>query len=225
MTISLPPSHSWYLISFVFPFTAHAPYKTLESHSTPITALDFSEPYGTLVSSSQDDPQPRVWDLMTGSEIGRLHGHRSGVKCIQVEDNLCLTGSEDGSARLWDLRLVDDDWEKDGLSDVLEEDSSSYHDGELVEKPDCTTSATVSEAGTDSEGPCLRTFVGHSKAVTALYFEDECLVNAPSVSMCATMLTLNRSRVRPTRLSVSGISPLANVFSQWTSFGRSPIPT
>lgn len=113
---------------------------------------------------------------MTGSEIGRLRGHRGGVKCIQVEDNLCLTGSEDGSVRLWDLRLVNDDWEKDALSDVVEEDSSSYHDGELIDKPDYK-SVTASEAGTDSEGPCLRTFDGHSKAVTALYFEDECLVN------------------------------------------------
>ncbi|KAI9572587.1 WD40-repeat-containing domain protein [Boletus coccyginus] len=152
-------------------------FMTLESHSTPITALDFSEPYGTLVSSSQDDPQPRVWDLMTGSEVGRLRGHRGGVKCIQVEDNLCLTGSEDGSVRLWDLRLLDDDWEKDGLSDVLEEISSSYHDGELIEKPG---SGTVSEAGTDSDGPCVRTFDGHTKTVTALYFEDECLVTGAS---------------------------------------------
>lgn len=72
---------------------------------------------------------------------------------------------------------MDDDWEKDGLSDVLEEDSSSYHDGELVEKVDCARSATASDAGTDFDGPCVRTFDGHSKAVTALYFEDECLVN------------------------------------------------
>lgn len=115
---------------------------------------------------------------MTGSEIGRLRGHRGGVKCIQVEDTMCLTGSEDGSVRLWDLRLLDDDWEKDGLSDVLEEDSSSYHDGELIEKPDYARSGTVSEAGTDSDGPCVRTFDGHTKTVTALYFEDECLVNA-----------------------------------------------
>lgn len=175
-----PSRHSIHGIThhLVFCFTAHSPSKTLEAHSTPITALDFSEPYGTLVSASLDDSQPRVWDLMTGSEIGRLRGHRGGVKCMQVEDNLCLTGSEDGSVRLWDLRLVDDDWEKDGLSDVPEEDSSSYHDGELIEKSDYARSSAASEADTESEGPCLRTFGGHSKAVTALYFEDECLVNA-----------------------------------------------
>ncbi|KAF8845485.1 WD40 repeat-like protein [Paxillus ammoniavirescens] len=155
-------------------------FMTLESHLTPVTALDFSEPYGTLVSSSQEDLQPRVWDLMSGSEIGRLRGHRGAVKCIQVEDNLCLTGSEDGSVRLWDLRLVDDNWEKDGLSDVAEEDASSYTDGELVEKPNGIRSRTISEASTDTEGPCVRIYDGHSKAVTSLYFEDECLVTGAS---------------------------------------------
>ncbi|KAH7883973.1 WD40-repeat-containing domain protein [Phlebopus sp. FC_14] len=154
-------------------------FMTLERHSSPITALDFSEPYGTLVSSSQDELQPRVWDLMTGTEIGRLRGHRGAVKCIQVEDNMCLTGGEDGSVRLWDLRLVDD-WENDGLSDVVEEDGSSYNDGELVEQPNGTRSRTVSEAGTSLEGPCVRVFDGHTKAVTALYFEDECLVTGAS---------------------------------------------
>ncbi|KAG1889297.1 WD40-repeat-containing domain protein [Suillus subluteus] len=156
-------------------------FMTLESHLTPITALDFSEPYGTLVSASQEDSQPRLWDLMTGSEIGRLRGHRGAVKCIQVEDNLCLTGAEDGSVRLWDLRLVDEDWERDGLADVAEEDEGTAYDGELVEKPNGIRSSEPSEAGTaDQTGPCIRLFEGHSKAVTALYFEDECLVTGAS---------------------------------------------
>lgn len=157
-------------------------FMTLESHLTPIAALDFSEPYGTLVSASQEDAQPRLWDLMTGSEIGRLRGHRGAVKCIQVENNLCLTGAEDGSVRLWDLRLVDeDDWERDGLADVAEEDEGTAYDGELVEKPNGIRSSEPSEAGTaDKTGPCIRLFEGHSKAVTALYFEDECLVTGAS---------------------------------------------
>ncbi|OAX37026.1 WD40 repeat-like protein [Rhizopogon vinicolor AM-OR11-026] len=156
-------------------------FMTLESHITPITALDFSEPYGTLVSASQDDSQPRLWDLMTGSAIGRLRGHRGAVKCIQVEDNLCLTGADDGTVRLWDLQLVDDDdWDRDGLTDVAEEVEGTAYDGELVEKPNGIRSSEPSEAGTDHTGPCIRSFEGHSKAVTALYFEDECLVTGAS---------------------------------------------
>ncbi|KIK15880.1 hypothetical protein PISMIDRAFT_686895 [Pisolithus microcarpus 441] len=153
-------------------------FMTLEGHMSPITALDFSEPYGLLVSSSQDDTQPRVWDLMTGSEISRLRGHRGAVKCIQVEDNLCLTGSDDGSARLWNLGAVEDDWEQASLSDVAEEDGNQ--DGELVEKPNGIRCSDSSQAGTDSDGPCLRRLEGHSKAVTALYFEDDCLVTGAS---------------------------------------------
>jgi division protein 1 len=132
------------------------------------------------------------------------------VKCIQVEDNLCLTGSEDGSVRLWDLRLVDDNWEKDGLSDVAEEDASSYTDGELVEKPNSIRSRTMSEASTDTEGPCVRIFDGHSQAVTSLYFEDECLVNRVPSCHVNNILTLRRSPVRPTRRCASGTSALVS---------------
>ncbi|KAL1675759.1 WD40-repeat-containing domain protein [Schizophyllum commune] len=117
-------------------------------HAGPISALDFSEPYGTLVSAGQEEPHPIVWDLLTGSEIGRLRGHDAPVRCLQVEDHVCLTGGADGDVRLWDLRRVDEDeeWGDDA----------------------------------DEDGPCARVLQGHSQAVTALYFEDECLVTGAS---------------------------------------------
>ncbi|KAF7986202.1 hypothetical protein HWV62_38626 [Athelia sp. TMB] len=161
-------------------------FMSLESHTTPITALDFSEPYGTLVTASQEDAQPRVWDLFSGTEIGRLRGHRGTVKCVQVEDHVCLTGGEDGNVRLWDLRRVDDEeWDRDGegemvsLSDVAEEDEGRASESQMVEKPNGIRS-TDNDAASEPTGSCIRLLEGHSKAVTALYFEDDCLVTGAS---------------------------------------------
>ncbi|KAF9454956.1 Trp-Asp repeat-containing protein [Macrolepiota fuliginosa MF-IS2] len=158
------------------------PPGTLESHTSPITALDFSEPYGTLVSASQEDAQPLVWDLFSGTEIGRLRGHTGGVKSVQVEDHICLTGGEDGNVRVWDLRKVDDEaWgegEMVNLSDVAEE--AEDDNGELVERPNGIRNGESDGGEAEKDGPCLRILDGHTKAVTALYFEDECLVTGAS---------------------------------------------
>ncbi|KAJ7785742.1 WD40-repeat-containing domain protein [Mycena metata] len=165
-------------------------FMTLDGHSTPITALDFSEPYGTLVSASQDDSQPRVWDLFSGTEIGRLRGHSGTIKCVQVEDHVCLTGGEDGNVRLWDLRRVDadqaDGWGDEGelvtLSDVAEEEGAGgVAASEGVASP--TESNGVrngKQRATERDDCCARVLEGHTKAVTALYFEDDCLVTGAS---------------------------------------------
>jgi division protein 1 len=154
--------------------------KTLDAHSSPITALDFSEPYGALVSASQEDSQPRVWDLFSATETGRLQGHRGAVKCIQVEDHVCLTGGEDGNVRLWDLRRVDDDGEwyvvvgAVFLGDLADVDKTL---GKEEDGAELRSKGIRSSEGAEQDDPCARILEGHSKAVTALYFEDECLVS------------------------------------------------
>ncbi|KAL0576385.1 Mitochondrial fission protein [Marasmius crinis-equi] len=156
-------------------------FMTLESHKTPITALDFSEPYGTLVSASQEESQPRVWDLFSGTEIGRLRGHSGTVKTIQVEANVCLTGSEDSTVRLWDLRKVDgedsDGWGEVNLSDVVEEEGEEEgHDDEFRANGIRNTGKQKKR-----EDPAyMRVLEGHTKAVTAMFFEDKCLVTGAS---------------------------------------------
>jgi len=154
-------------------------FMTFSSHSTPIAALDFSEPYGTLVSAAQEDSQPRVWDLLSGQEIGRLRGHTGTVKCLQVEDHVCLTGSEDSTVRLWDLRRVVEDEDVDIVtySDAMGSDTS---DGETVERPNGIRNGPPVDDQAGRETACVRALEGHSKAVTSMYFEDDCLVTGAS---------------------------------------------
>lgn len=162
--------------------------QTLGCGPTPITSLDFSEPYGTLVTASHEDAHPRVWDLLSGEEIGRLRGHVGTVKALQVEAHLCATGATDGTVRLWDLRRVGDDAEVSewDLSDVLEEGeedgdciSAGTGDSVVVERPRNEPNGTRSRSRAPKEdvpGACVRVLEGHSKAVTALYFENDSLV-------------------------------------------------
>jgi division protein 1 len=139
------------------------------------------------VTASQEDAHPRVWDLLSGEEIGRLRGHTGAVKALQVEAHLCATGATDGAVRLWDLRRVGgesetSDWD---LSDVLEEteddgDGTGTSTGDSV-IVDCPPGANGARSRSrapkdDTSGPCVRVLEGHSKAVTALYFENDTLV-------------------------------------------------
>jgi division protein 1 len=118
-------------------------------------------------------------------EIGRLRGHAGTVKCLQVEDHVCLTGGDDGNVRLWDLRRVEQsgDWEGEGelvgLSDVAEEGESADNDRDPeIDVPTGIRSGNAKQSA-GREDPCARLLEGHTKAVTALYFEDDCLVRPP----------------------------------------------
>ncbi|PWN50959.1 WD40 repeat-like protein [Violaceomyces palustris] len=159
-------------------------FMTLTNHGAAITGVDFSEPYGTLVSSSLDETV-RVWDLASGDEVGRLRGHKGVVKCLQVEDEICITGSADGTLRVWDLTRVEDFETRLSLSASGELKSRSHQIGDLEDESngDTIRSSGLAEddpVERDEHDPCLRSLEGHSKAVTSLYFDDNCLVTGAS---------------------------------------------
>ncbi|KAG9018754.1 Mitochondrial fission protein [Tulasnella sp. 427] len=149
-------------------------FMTLPAHSAPITALDFSEPYGVLVSAGADE-STKVWDLCTGEEIGRLRGHAGTVKCMQVDDSTCVTGGADGTIRLWDLRRAGEDDDSSTLGGAPE--IVNYSDAVEEGRTMSGSSRAGEERQTATEGSCIRVLEGHSKGVSALYFEDVCLVS------------------------------------------------
>lgn len=151
-------------------------FMTLSGHTAPVTSLDFSEPYGTLVSAAADDTV-RVWDLSRGDEVGRLRRHAGSVKCLQVEDEWCITGGNDAALRLWDLRRVEDH------ETHLQHQRTNGYIGssqDIATEAASTNESADAEDGSDTTDPCLKTLEGHSKAVTALYLDDTCVVTGAS---------------------------------------------
>ncbi|CAO1635589.1 unnamed protein product [Parajaminaea phylloscopi] len=166
-------------------------FMTLAGHTAPIASLDFSEPYGALVSSGGDgDATVRVWDLSSGVEVGHLR-HDAVVKALQVEDELCVTGGLDSKIKIWDLRKVED-WETrlemkangEWSDPTKDEDDdagllggkagSSIRDGDVALGE---FGSPASAEARDESDPNLKVLEGHSKAVTALYFDETCLVS------------------------------------------------
>lgn len=93
---------------------------------------------------------------------------------MQVDDSVCVTGGSDGGIRIWDLRRAGDDEDALSLGDAPE----IVNHSDALDDP--IRSGPISRSDDDrvaDEGPCVRVLEGHSKAVSAIYFEDSCLVS------------------------------------------------
>lgn len=141
--------------------------REIRAHQDCITAMDFDAPFGTLVTSALDDAV-RVWDLNAGRCMGNLEGHTASVRTLQVEDNICATGSVDATIRLWDLSRA----RYDPIGDQADKDEDeaemafANEDDQPVEPP----------AGSMDDCP-LTTLSSHMAEITALHFRGDILVS------------------------------------------------
>ncbi len=79
----------------------------LPGHLQPVRAVAVSkDPKRPLIVSAGEDRTARVWDRLDGQKAVLMHPVAvRAVACTPPggENNLCLTGADDGIARVWDL--------------------------------------------------------------------------------------------------------------------------
>lgn len=78
----------------------------LSGHGDAVSSVAFSPPGGRLVVTTSFDRTARVWAVDDGRLLGVLKGHWSYLwgAAFAPDGQTLATASEDGTARLWDLR-------------------------------------------------------------------------------------------------------------------------
>ena len=80
----------------------------LAGHSDQVRAVGFAKDGELLVSGCRDGAV-KVWDVATLREIRQLHGHRTGVRNLDVFGTKLATAAGDASFRIWQLEDVEDE--------------------------------------------------------------------------------------------------------------------
>ena len=85
-----------------------APRVVCEHGPDGVTCLGFAPPTARtpLVATGGLDGVVRAWDARTGECVRALTGHAKGVQAVawSPDGNLILSGSDDGTAKVFDLR-------------------------------------------------------------------------------------------------------------------------
>ncbi|KAI5300031.1 hypothetical protein KEM56_002801 [Ascosphaera pollenicola] len=93
----------------VFDASSRAILKTWKEHKQPVWVTRFSPSEPTALLSASDDRTARLWDLPSETSIRTFAGHtdyvRSGMFLPGAQStNMLMSGSYDGTVRLWDSR-------------------------------------------------------------------------------------------------------------------------
>lgn len=189
--------------------------REIRAHHDSISALDFDAPFGTMVTSALDD-SVRVWDLNAGRCIGFLEGHTASVKTLQVEDNMCATGSKDATIRLWDLSRA----RYDPLGEHLDKDQ----DEEAIAFENPAEDQPVDPPAGSMDDCHVTTLSAHMDEITALNFRGDVLVSG-SADKTIRQWDLEKGRCVQT-LDVMWAAAQASVTlgeGSWRQTSRAPV--
>ncbi|KAH8916540.1 WD40 repeat-like protein [Atractiella rhizophila] len=162
-------------------------------HDGPINSISFSPvPTSTTILTASSDNTAALFDLPTAAKIATFKGHTDYVKSacfLPTDHNLILTGSYDGTARLWDARIQQGPEGEQKSNEV-----AVFNHGQPVEAvlvhPKGTLAITAGGAmlkvwdlmsfgteegnGEGTSGPrCIKTMRNHQKTVTCLTWNGD----------------------------------------------------
>ncbi|KAF8535469.1 hypothetical protein BDD12DRAFT_892769 [Trichophaea hybrida] len=144
--------------------------QTLEGHSGPVWAVEFSSD-SQLLASASDDNTVRLWDPSTGASRGTLEGHSGEVWAVAFssDSQLLASASNDNTVRLWDP------------STGASRGTLEGHSGSVWAVAFSSDSQLLASASSDntirlwdpSTGASRGTLKGHSGSVWAVVFSSD----------------------------------------------------
>lgn len=196
--------------------------KTIPAHNDAVTAIDFDQPFGTMVTAALDDTV-RVWDLNLGRCMGFLEGHTASVRCLQVEDNIVATGSLDATIRLWDLSRAKYEPYEHKIIGNGEDDKENDEDDGLGFGNENEDAPPPPPPDAMEECP-LFVLEAHVDAITALHLRGDMLVSG-SADKTLRQWDLVKGRCVQTLdvlwAAAQASSTMNSTESQWRPTGRS----
>jgi denticleless len=92
------------------------PIATFQALQNGIFALSFS-PSDLMLATGSGAQVSEIFDVETGTVLSRLQDHMGTVKTVEFSsfnENIVVTGSRDGSIKIWDLRITGAQNSEDG---------------------------------------------------------------------------------------------------------------
>jgi len=136
--------------------------RTLEGHSSQVTAVSVT-PDGNYAVSASHDCTLKVWNIKAGKEVRTLTGHSSVVNSVSVtpDGNYAVSASWDKTLKVWDLKTGEEARTLTGHSEWVNSVSVAP-DGNYAVSASKDKTLKIWDLKTGKE---IRTLTGHSKSI------------------------------------------------------------